>query len=60
MIVVAAILFVFSDSLIGNAKYGSVPLGLNQLIDITYVLNILLMSHAVLFLKDASGYTPFK
>jgi len=60
MIIAASLLFVFSDTLIGNARYGLVPLGLNHLIDVTYVLNILLMSHAVLFLKDASGNTVFE
>lgn len=59
IIVIAALLFVFSDTLIGNARYGSFRLELNQLIDVTYVLNIFLMSHAVLFIKDASGRTPF-
>lgn len=59
LIVAASFLFVFSDSLIGNARYGLVPLELNYLIDVTYVLNNLLMSHAVLFLKDTSGNTPF-
>ncbi|UCG00279.1 MAG: hypothetical protein JSW11_11590 [Candidatus Heimdallarchaeota archaeon] len=60
MIVVASLLFVFSDTLIGNARYGSIRLGLTQLIDVTYVLNIFLMSHATLFLKDTLGHTPFK
>lgn len=61
MIVAASLLFVFSDTLLGNARYGSsIRLGLNQLIDVTYVLNILLMSHATLFLKDVPGNTPFK
>ncbi|MFW9904117.1 MAG: lysoplasmalogenase family protein [Candidatus Thorarchaeota archaeon] len=60
MIVIASLLFVFSDTLIGNARYGSIHLGLNQLIDVTYVLNILLVSHAILFLKDGSGRTPIK
>lgn len=59
MIVGASLLFVFSDMLIGNARYSSFRLELNQLIDVTYVLNILLISHAVLFLKDVSGRTPF-
>ncbi|MFX1283950.1 MAG: lysoplasmalogenase family protein [Promethearchaeota archaeon] len=60
MMIAASLLFVFSDTLIGNARYGQVSFKLNQLIDITYVLNILLMSHAILFLKDGSGNTPFK
>ncbi len=60
MMVAASLLFVFSDTLIGNARYGQIRIELNQLIDITYVLNILLMSHAILFLKDGSGNTPFK
>ncbi|MFX0007464.1 MAG: lysoplasmalogenase family protein [Promethearchaeota archaeon] len=49
-IVIASSLFVFSDLLIGNARYGTLHIDLNLLIDITYVLNILLMSHAQLFL----------
>ncbi len=60
MIIAASLLFVFSDTLIGNARFGQIHIKLNQLIDITYVLNILLMSHAILFLKDGSGNTPFK
>lgn len=60
MIVIASGIFVFSDLLIGNARYGQFHLNIDYLIDITYVLNILLMSHAVLFLKDASGLTPIK
>jgi hypothetical protein len=60
MIVASSLLFVFSDTLIGNARYGLVHLELNQLIDVTYVLNIMLMSHSVLFLKDSSGQTPIK
>ena len=52
MIVVASGLFVFSDTLIGNARYGQVSFDLDFLIDITYVINIFLMSHAVLFLLD--------
>ncbi|MHA2034935.1 MAG: lysoplasmalogenase family protein [Promethearchaeota archaeon] len=55
MIVIASAIFVFSDLLIGNARYGRFQIEIYFLIDITYVLNILLMSHAVLFLKDASG-----
>ncbi|MFX1378548.1 MAG: lysoplasmalogenase family protein [Promethearchaeota archaeon] len=49
-IVVASSLFVFSDLLIGNARYGILRIDVYLLIDITYVLNILLMSHAQLFL----------
>lgn len=49
--VAASGLFVFSDLLIGNARFGSFRIHLNFLIDITYVLNILLMSHAQLFLN---------
>jgi hypothetical protein len=49
-IVVASSLFVFSDLLIGNARYGTLRIDVYLLIDITYVLNILLMSHAQLFL----------
>jgi hypothetical protein len=58
MIVIASGLFVFSDTLIGNSKYGQFDINLNILIDITYVLNIFLMSHAILFLKDSSGLSP--
>ena len=50
LIVVASSLFVFSDLLIGNAKFGTIQIDFYYLIDITYVLNILLMSHAQLFL----------
>lgn len=50
-IVIASGLFVFSDLLIGNARYGMFHVNIYLLIDITYVLNILLMSHAQLFLK---------
>ena len=50
-IVIASSLFVFSDLLIGNARYGMIPIEIYYLIDITYVLNILLMSHAQLFLQ---------
>jgi hypothetical protein len=60
MIVIASFIFVFSDLLIGNARYGRFQINIYFLIDITYVLNILLMSHAVLFLKDASGLTALK
>jgi hypothetical protein len=50
--VIASGLFVFSDLLIGNARYGMFHVEIYLLIDITYVLNILLMSHAQLFLKN--------
>ncbi|MFX0023645.1 MAG: lysoplasmalogenase family protein [Candidatus Hermodarchaeota archaeon] len=50
-IVIASSLFVFSDLLIGNARYGTFHIDIYLLIDITYVLNILLMSHAQLFIK---------
>jgi len=50
-IVAASSLFVFSDLLIGNARFGTINLEIYFLIDITYVLNILLMSHAQLFLN---------
>ncbi|MFX0004993.1 MAG: lysoplasmalogenase family protein [Candidatus Hodarchaeota archaeon] len=50
-IVAASSLFVFSDLLIGNARYGTLRIDVYLLIDITYVLNILLMSHAQLFLR---------
>jgi hypothetical protein len=56
MIIIASGLFVFSDALIGNENYGLNPLSdLFFLINPTYVLNIFLMSHAVLFLKDRKG-----
>jgi hypothetical protein len=48
-IVAASSLFVFSDLLIGNARFGAINLEIYFLIDITYVLNILLISHAQLF-----------
>jgi hypothetical protein len=60
MIVAASALFVFSDALIGNANYGQFHIETYLLIDITYVLNILLMSHVILFLNDASSRTPIK
>ncbi len=60
LIVVATGLFVFSDSLIGNSRYGTIEISLNFLIDITYVLNIFLLSHAILFLQGTQGLTPFK
>jgi len=50
-IVAASSLFVFSDLLIGNARFGTISMEVYFLIDITYVLNILLMSHAQLFMK---------
>ncbi len=50
-VVIASSLFVFSDLLIGNARYGTITIDMYFLIDITYVLNILLMSHAQLFLN---------
>lgn len=49
-IVAASSLFVFSDLLIGNARFGVISIELYFLIDITYVLNIFLMSHAQLFM----------
>ncbi|MFX1248733.1 MAG: hypothetical protein ACFFB2_17545 [Promethearchaeota archaeon] len=58
--VIASLLFVFSDTLVGNARYGLIRIEMDQLIDVTYVLNIVLMSHAILFLKDPSGQTPIK
>ena len=51
VIVAASSLFVFSDLLIGNARFGAINLEIYFLIDITYVLNILLMSHAQIFLN---------
>ncbi|MHA2281098.1 MAG: hypothetical protein ACXAC5_09630 [Promethearchaeota archaeon] len=60
MIVIASAIFVFSDLLIGNARYGRFQIDIYFLIDITYVLNILLMSHAILFLKNSSDLSPLK
>lgn len=60
MIVIASGLFVFSDLLIGNERYGQIHIDIYLLIDLTYVLNILLMSHAQLFLRDVSGLSPIK
>ncbi|MHA1932846.1 MAG: hypothetical protein ACW96X_09920 [Promethearchaeota archaeon] len=60
MIVIASGIFVFSDLLIGNSRYGGFKIDIYYLIDITYVLNILLMSHAILFLKDTSDLSPLK
>ncbi|MFX0184750.1 MAG: lysoplasmalogenase family protein [Candidatus Hodarchaeota archaeon] len=40
LMVIASGLFVFSDTLVGNAEYGTIEINLNFLIDITYVLNI--------------------
>ncbi|UCC20418.1 MAG: hypothetical protein JSV62_03775 [Promethearchaeota archaeon] len=59
-IVIASGLFVFSDLLIGNSRYGMYHIDIYFLIDITYVLNILLMSHAQLFLSDDSGLRSIK
>jgi hypothetical protein len=60
LMVIATGLFVFSDTLIGNNRYGSIEINLNYLIDVTYVLNIFLLSNAVLFLRSALGMTPYK
>ncbi|MFW9822819.1 MAG: hypothetical protein ACFFE4_07790, partial [Candidatus Thorarchaeota archaeon] len=60
MIVTASAIFVFSDLLIGNAEYGRFQLNINFFIDITYVLNILLMSHSILFLRDGSNLRSLK
>ncbi|MFX1387295.1 MAG: lysoplasmalogenase family protein [Promethearchaeota archaeon] len=60
MMVIASGLFVFSDLLIGNARYGLFHIDFYLLIDITYVLNILLMSHDQLFLRDVSGLIAIK
>ena len=53
MLILGSFIFVFSDALIGNSRYGTekVHQDLFHLIDITYVLNIFLLSQAVLFLK---------
>ena len=59
MIILASAIFVFSDSLIGNSRYGNIKFdSLYSLIDLTYVINIFLMSQAVLFLKDSKGNSP--
>ncbi|TXT54438.1 MAG: membrane protein of unknown function [Promethearchaeota archaeon] len=55
MPIIASALFVFSDTLIGNAKFGAFRIPLGFTIDITYVFNVLLMSHSMLFLKDKEG-----
>jgi hypothetical protein len=61
MIIIASAIFVFSDSLIGNSRYGLIKFeSLYFLIDMTYVLNIFLMSQAILFLKDLKGNSPLK
>lgn len=62
MMIAASAVFVFSDSLIGNDVYGENKIyeGLYHTIDITYVLNIFLMSQAILFLKDKTGMDLFK
>ncbi len=59
-IVIASSLFVFSDLLIGNARYGALHIDIYLLIDITYVLNILLMSHAQLFLHGVVRFSSGK
>lgn len=53
MLVAGSFIFVFSDALIGNNVYGvdKVSENLYHTIDITYVLNIFLLTQAVLFLK---------
>ncbi|MCE7737380.1 MAG: hypothetical protein GPJ54_20995, partial [Candidatus Heimdallarchaeota archaeon] len=62
MMIAASAIFVFSDSLIGNDVYGEtkLPEDLYHTIDMTYVLNIFLMSQAVLFLKDKAGQSALK
>lgn len=61
MIILASAIFVFSDSLIGNNMFGSIKLDvLYPLIDITYVINIFLMSQSILFLKDTQGNSPLR
>lgn len=61
MIFFASGIFVFSDSLIGNSRFGTFKLDfLFFLIDITYVINIFLMSQSILFLKDKNGTSPLK
>lgn len=61
MIVLASAIFVFSDSLIGNQMFGSIKFDfLYPVIDLTYVINIFLMSQSILFLKDKNGLSPLK
>lgn len=60
LIVIASSLFVFSDLLIGNARYGMIHIDIYLLIDITYVLNIFLMSHAQLFLNGVLRFDSRK
>lgn len=62
MMIAASAVFVFSDSLIGNDVYGErkVPEDLFHTIDMTYVLNIFLMSQAILFLKDKTGMSVLR
>ncbi len=60
LMIIATGLFVFSDTLIGNDQYGTSKINLGYLIDVTYVLNIFLLSNAVLFLRSKLGMTPFK
>lgn len=52
MIILASGIFVFSDALIGNMVYGPVKYDFYVLIDLTYVINLFLMSQAILFLKN--------
>lgn len=53
MLILGSFIFVFSDSLIGNYVFGREKVNENlfYLIDITYILNIFLISQAVLFLN---------
>jgi hypothetical protein len=52
LIAVGSVLFVFSDTLIGNAKFGPFRIPLGITIDITFLLSILFISHSMLFLHD--------
>lgn len=60
IIPVGAVLFVFSDTLIGNAKFGTFRIPLGIAIDITYVMSILFISHSMLFLQDKAGNFAIK
>ncbi|MCY3410098.1 MAG: hypothetical protein INQ03_00545 [Candidatus Heimdallarchaeota archaeon] len=60
--IIASAVFVFSDSLIGNAVFSNNPLDdwIFYLIDLTYILNIYLMSQSILYLRDNNGRNLFR
>lgn len=60
LIAAGSILFVYSDTLIGNAKFGTFRIPLGITIDITYVIGILFISHSMLFLRDKTGIIAIK